>query len=186
MLHRTFSRNIELLTTSVNQQAVDYAKKNLGWRVYATNHCSNALPFDKAVLAYRHQAIAERGFSRFKNKPLSLTPTYFTREDHLIGLVRLLSIALRLLCLFEFVIRRNLSENQQTIVGLYAGNLKQSTARPTTELLLRAFRNINLSFISMPQQNLAHITQLSPLQLQVLSLLDMPPDIYQRLTISTN
>lgn len=42
------------------------------------------------------------------------------RDDQVIGLTNLLSIAVRLLTLLEFVVRRQLKQNQEQLVGLIA------------------------------------------------------------------
>jgi hypothetical protein len=74
--------------------------------------------------------IIERDFSRLKGRPLGLRPVYLHREDHLKGLVRLLSLALRILTLAEFVapaVRCKLKMSD--LAGLYPGNPKQQTHR---------------------------------------------------------
>jgi transposase len=93
-----------------NEVALEAAIKRLGWRVYATNAPIEKLSLDDAVLAYREEYIIERGFGRLKGKPLSLTPMYLQRDDHATGLIRLLTIGLRVLSLLEFVIRSKLFE----------------------------------------------------------------------------
>ena len=128
-----------------NEEALEAAIKRLGWRVYATNTPTERLSLNNAVLAYREEYIIERGFGRLKGKPLSLTPMYLQRDDHVTGLIRLLTIGLRVLTLLEFVVRSKLSETGTDIAGLYVGNPKRSTARPTAEALLRAFNYIDLS-----------------------------------------
>src|SRR3989475_6671021 len=74
---------------------------------------------------------ATRG--RLKGHPLSLSPMYVERDDHATGLVRLLTIALRVLTLLEFVVRRQLAAEGAKLAGLYAGNPKGETDRPTAE-----------------------------------------------------
>ena len=170
------------LSFSIDDDALDKAKKRLGWRIYATNHTSDSLSLKEAVLAYRNEYIIERDFSRLKGYPLSLSPTYLTRQDHVIGLIRLLSIILKLVCLLEFNVRSKLKEQQQEIAGLYAGNPKRSTPRPTTELLLRAFKDIYFSIVELPQQTIVHITPLSELQRYILLLLGFPDSVYERLS----
>ena len=49
-----------------------------------------------------------------QGRPLSLTPMYVQRDDHATGLIRLLSIALRVLTLVEFVVRRQLAAEEAT------------------------------------------------------------------------
>jgi len=96
------------LNITVDETAVSEAINLLGWRVYATNHHSENFTLNEAVVAYRDSYLMERSFGRLKNSPLSLTPIYLQRDDHIKGLIRLLSIALRVLTLLEWVVRRNL------------------------------------------------------------------------------
>jgi len=124
----------------VDAAAVEEAVRRLGWRVYATNAPAEQLSLEQAVLAYRHEYIIERSFGRLKGKPLSLSPMYLQRDDHATGLIRLLTIGLRVLTLLEFVVRRRLAAEGSQLAGLYAGNPKRATARPTAELLLKAFK----------------------------------------------
>jgi transposase len=72
---------------------------------------------------------------------------HMQREDHARGMVRLLSLALRVLILVEHVVRERLQAAGETLSGLYSGNPKRETARPTTERLLRAFRGITLTIM---------------------------------------
>ena len=106
---------------------------------------------------------------RLKGQPLSLTPMYVQRDDHATGLIRLLSIALRVLTLLEFVARRELSTDGSKLAGLYAGNAKRETARPTAERLLEAFQDITLTIVKGAQQTVRYVTALSPLQQRIWS-----------------
>ena len=83
----------------VDEDALDGAVDRLGWRVYVTNQPSEQLSLEQAVLAYRSEYLVERSLGRLKGRPLSLTPMYVQRDDHATGLIRLLSIALRVLTL---------------------------------------------------------------------------------------
>jgi transposase len=66
---------------------------------------------------------------------LSLGPLYVQHDDHRVGLIRLLTIALRVVTLLEGVVRYALAEQHQQIAGLFAGNPKRRTTQPTTERL---------------------------------------------------
>jgi transposase len=164
----------------INERAVANSCRYFGWRVYATNASEAKLSLAQAVLAYRDQFTQERSFGRLKNKPLSLSPMFLHRDDHATGLVRLLSIALRVLTLLEFSVRRQLNQQHSPLSGLYPGNPKRTTSKPTAERLLRAFDNLTLTIIVQDSQTSTYITPLSPLQLRILSLLDFSPDIYTR------
>src|SRR3989442_347396 len=165
----------------VDEVALEAVVRRLGWRVYGTNQPGESLSLAQAVLAYRSEYLVERSLGRLKGRPLSLTPMYVQRDDHATGLIRLLSIALRVLTLLEFVGRRQLAAPGAKLAGLYAGNPRRETARPTAEHLLKAFRDITLTIMEGPQQTNRHLTALSPLQQRILEILGFPLALYTRL-----
>jgi transposase len=116
-----------------DEEALAAAVGRLGWRVYGTKQPREQLSLEQAVLAYRSEYLVERSLGRLKGRPLSLKPMYVQRDDHATGLIRLLSIALRVLTLLEFVGRRHLALAEGKIAGLYAGNPKRETARPVLQ-----------------------------------------------------
>lgn len=172
------------LSVALNQAAIEEAIRWFGWRVYATNHPQDTLPLEQAVLAYREEYLVEHGFGRLKGKPLSLTPIYLQSESRTTALVRLLSIGLRILTLIEFQARKRLTETEDKLAGLAAGNPKRTTARPTVEAMLEAFKGIDLALVTMGGQTLRHITPLSDVQMKILALLDFQPEIYTRLAFA--
>lgn len=107
---------------------------------------------------------------------------YVERDDHATGLVRLLSLALRILTLMEFVVRRQLALEGAGLAGLYAGNPKRATTHPTTERLLEAFHEVTLTVVRETHQTRCHLTALSALQQRVLVLLEFTPTIYTQLS----
>ena len=165
-----------------NAQAIARAMKLLGWRVYATNRLTDALGVVGAVEAYRDEYLVERNFGRLKGHPLSLGPLYVQRDDHRVGLIRLLTIALRVVTVLEGVVRSALAESRQEIAGLFAGNPKRRTAQPTTERLLETFNEITLTIVSGPGFVQRHLPPLSALQQQILVLCGFSPAVYTRLT----
>ena len=169
------------LQAEIDTAAVEEATRWCGWRVYVTNQPQPDLPLDKAILAYREEYLVERGFGRLKGKPLSLTPMYLQSDERATGLVRLLSIGLRILTLIEHRARQRLAELREKVAGLYAGNPKRGTDRPTAELMLEAFKGIYLSVVTLSEQVLYHVTPLSEVQVKLLSLLDFPAEIYTQL-----
>lgn len=166
-----------------NYQAIYEARRIMGWRLYATNAPVQKLPLSKAVRVFRKAPLMERNFARLKGHPLGIHPLYVRREDHTQGLVRLLSLALRVLTLVEHVARKNLQSAGEKLTGLYAGNPKRQTATPTTERLLKAFGNIHLNVVQLPDHTIRHVTPLSVLQKYVLSLLGLSQVIYERLEV---
>jgi len=168
-----------------DEAALEAHYRTLGWRLYVLNAPAEQLSLAQAVLAYRGAPHIERDFSRLKGRPLGLRPVYLQREDHLTGLVRLLSLALRVLTLTEFVTRRALAAENETLAGLYPGNPKQQTQLPTTERLLAAFKDITLSLVQLPGQTIVHLTPLTPLQSRILNLLDLPTSLYTDLAANS-
>jgi transposase len=167
------------VTVQVNEAALAAAIRRLGWRVYATN--LPTLPLAQAVWAYREQYVLERGFARLKGQPLSLTPLYLQREAHILGLVRLLLVALRALCLIEHGVREQLAATRERLDGVYAGNPKRRTARPSTELLLQAFRGIALILVPVGNRYECHLSRYTPKHEEILALMGLSGALYRRL-----
>jgi transposase len=165
--------------------ALQAAERRLGWRVYGTNRPATDLTLEQAVLAYRDEYLVERGFGRLKGRSLSLTPMYLADDDRATGLIRWLTVGLRVLTLLEGVVRRRLGELGEQLAGLYAGNPKRATAHPTAESLLRAFKGLALSFVTVAGQTYRHVTPLSEVQFKILRLLDYPVTIYTELAVNS-
>jgi transposase len=172
---------IFMVSSEREEKAITQAVDQLGWRVYSTNHPTAQLPLEQVVEAYRDEYRVERDFARLKGRPLSLAPLYVQRDDHRVGLIRLLTIALRVITLLEGVLRQRLCEQSMQLSGLFAGNPKRRTSQPTTERLLESFSEITLTRVCTPGFTQRHVTPLSALQLQILTLLGMPPAVYLRL-----
>ena len=169
--------------TAVSRQAAAIAAQQatLGWRVYVTNAPATQLTLADAILTYRAEWLIERGFHRLKGVPLSLDPLFVKRDDQVIGLTNLLSIAVRFLTLLEFVVRRQLKQNQEQLVGLIENNPKKGINNPTTERLLKAFADVTLTIVRAPGQIIRHVTPLSALQIRILELLGLSPGVYIQL-----
>ena len=133
------------------------------------------------MLAYREEYVVERSLGRLKGQPLSLRPMYLEREEHATGLVRLLSIGLRVLTLLEFVGRQRVAAEGTPVGGVYAGQATRTTMRPTAERLLAAFREVTLTVVELPGRVVHHLTPLTLVQQRLLALLDCTPEIYLRL-----
>ena len=81
-------------------------------------------------------------------------------------------------CAASTVVRRTLKQQGTTLVGLHKENPRKATATPTAERLLQAFVPITLTQVHLPNQMIQHVTELSPLQQQIVGLLGLPPDLY--------
>jgi len=176
---RTHQRiRYQITAVTRNETAIATQQQLFGWRAYVTNAPVARLPFTKTVLTYRHQHIVEGDFGLLKGAPLSIAPLYVQRDDQIAGLTHLLTLAVRLLTLIEFVVRRQLHTNQEELTGLFPQNPRQGTTQPTVKRLLSAFDNITLTTIHLPDRLLRHLTPLTPLQARILDLLGMPSEVY--------
>jgi transposase len=154
-------------------------KREMGWQVYATN--AAVLVLAQVVWAYRGQYRVEDDWSRLKGRPLGLTPMYLQDEGRMQGLVYLLSLALRLLTLLEWVVRERLREERAKLRGVYAGQPGRKTDRPSAELLLRAMKDISVSVVEANGQTHTLLSPLTDVQRRLLQLWDLPPDLYEKL-----
>jgi len=162
-------------------EAIAALQETFGWRAYATDAPAQQLTLEQAVLTYRDEWLIERGFHRLKGVPLSLNPLFVKRDDQVVGLTNLLSIAVRMLTLIEFIVRRKLKQNQEQLTGLIENNPKKGIDNPTTERLLKVFDNITLTIVHLPEQTIRHIPHLTALQTRILELLGLSPEVYTRL-----
>lgn len=178
---RTEERIHYTLTVQSQPQAIRDHERTLGWRAYVTNAAPEQLSFEQAVQAYRDEWLIERDCARLKGRILSLAPLWVSREDHAIGLTRLLTLAARVLALVEYDVRRKLKARGHSLAGLYPGQPTRVTDQPTTERLLKAFDRIALVVIRAGRKVQQLLTPLNDLQRAILDLLDYPSDLYERL-----
>ena len=123
-------KGVRLRLYTRDASAYDNTVRCLGWRVFVCN--DTELGLGEAVLAYREEYIVEHVFNRLRGKILGLTPLYLTSTTRIKGLIRLLSIGLRVLCLVEFTVRKALQEQAEKLDGIYAGNPKRATISPSS------------------------------------------------------
>lgn len=172
-------RRVRQTTFSLTYQRCEPAIANqqliAGWRLYVTNAHTERLTLEQAINSYREQWQPERGFHRFKQGHLPALPIYFQDEERIRGLMFLLTIALTLLTLMEFIVRRQLATAQQSLSGLYPGLPKRGTSRPTAEKLLAAFSGLTLYLYPDGSRE---ITSLNSLQREILHLMKISESIY--------
>lgn len=165
------------ISSHVDPDALASVIEQVGWRVSAANQGAAGISLPQAVEASRDEFLVERTFGRLKGHPRPLSPMDVERDDHATGLVRVVSMALRVLTVMECVVRRQLTQEGAPLAGLSAGNLKRTTIHPTTERLLEALQEMTLTLVREPHQTRRHVTALSPLQHRVLALLGFTPTI---------
>jgi transposase len=148
----------------------------LGWRYLATDLPDTPLTLPAAVHTYRAAWGLEHQFHQLKDHPLGITPLQVRREDQLYGLVRLLTLALRVLTLLTSQVRQGLARDQAQMAGLYPHSITQVTAQPTGVRLLRAIAaaGITLTTIQQPGQRIRYLSVLPPVLRTVLAYCQLP------------
>jgi transposase len=170
-----------------NEEAIAQAKYRNGWRVQVTNLPKERVTLSRCVLIYNGGWSLERDFHVLKDRPLGISPLYVREDDQIMGLTRLLTIALRLLTLFEMIVRDNLAANQEELAGLYEGQPKRKTSRPTATRLLKTITRMGITLTHMTdsEDSCWHISALPPLLVRILELTGLPVAIYTNLVRET-
>ncbi len=104
-------------------------------------------------------------------------------EEQIEGLTRLLMIALRVLTLFELVVRAKLAARREELTGLYTGQAKRKTDRPTAVRMLRAIGRMEIAAIQVcsSEGEQWELSPLPPLLGQILDLAGLSETLYTKL-----
>lgn len=169
-----------------NEEKIEAKHKRLGWRALVTNAPEKRLSLEGSVLTYREGGGLERPFHQLKGAPLGIRPLFVRLPEQVVGLTRLLLIALRVLTLLEMVLRAKLAESGEKLEGMYEGQKNRQEGKPTGKRMLRAVAGLEmtLSVIQLGQQQWWYLPPLPRLLVRVLDLLGLPPSLYTNLSNS--
>jgi transposase len=167
-----------------DEAAIAQTKARQGWRVQVTNLPISRWSLREAVLVYNGGWSVERDFHILKDQPLGIQPLFVREEEQIVGLTRLLTIALRVLTLSELQVRSGLAEAEEKLSGLYEGQPKRTTDNPTAARCLKAISRMEITVtrVEVDQQVQWHLTALPPLLQRMLTLLHLSPNLYYCLT----
>src|SRR4051795_11596829 len=123
-------RSVRYQITSVerDEAAIERLVARMGWQAQVTNAAPSQLSLGDCVLSYRAGTCVERAFHQLKDRPLGLRPLYVHRDDQIRGLARLLTLALRVLTLFEVLVRRGPGPETGAARGGVPGPAERGTA----------------------------------------------------------
>ncbi len=163
----------------LRQKELDAHKELLGWRTYATNAPQDQISPVQAIECYWQEYRIEQRFHELLNKVTALVPIFLHKENRIVALVRLLVLALKFSTLMQHQVREELEKTGQSLKELYPGNPGRKTEKPTTSLILGAFRGIALVFMFLPDgTNFVQMTPLKPIQISLLKLLGLSEVAY--------
>jgi len=184
---KTYTKvKVRYAITEVKRQekVIDHTKAEQGWRVQVTNLPKERWGLRESVLLYNGGWSVERDFHLLKDQPLGIQPFYVREEDQIIGMTRLLTLALRVLTLSEVQVRSGLEESAEELPGLYEGQPNRKTGQPTAVRWLKAITRMEITAtqVELGEEVRWHLTDLPPLLTKIMKLLQLSPKLYTCLT----
>jgi hypothetical protein len=138
-----------------------------GWYALLTNLDPAQVDAAEVLARYKGQEVVERRYGAFKG-PLAVAPLFVQSNRRIQALVTVICLALLIFCLVERQARRAIAPDL-TLHGLYVGQ----PAKPTGRLIFQALAGLRL--IPASGHHPPVIPQPTPLQAQLLELLDVDP-----------
>jgi transposase len=178
----------QITTVRRNDTAIQGRVARMGWQAQVTNIAAERLSLGDALLAYRGGWRVERLFHLLKDQPLGIRPLYVRRDDQIQGLTHLVTLALRALLLFEILVRRGQDQDGEKLKGLYPGQAKRVTDRPTAKRVLEAISRarITLTRVEGGGEVRWHLKALPELVKRVLRYLGLSEAVYTQLVINSS
>ncbi len=178
----------QITTVRRNEEAIQHRVARMGWQVQVTNAPASRLSLADSLLTYRGGWCVERLFHLLKDEPLGIRPFYVRRDDQIQGLTHLVTLALRVLMLFEVLVRRGQDQSGEKLKGLYPGQAKRDTDRPTAKRVLEAIcrAQITLTQVESGGECRWHLKTLPELVKRVLGYLGLSEAVYTRLVINSS
>ena len=109
-----------------------------------------------------------------------MLPIYLQKQHRIKGLIRLLSIAMKFITIIQYQVREELDKRKEELKEIFPGNKGRSTSKPTTPMLLRAFKGVGVAFLPTSKGEIAHLTPLNHNQQLILELLGIS-QVYQKI-----
>lgn len=142
---------------------------------------SNDRELDTAQLlrAYKRQPVIEKRFSQMKTD-FAVAPVHLKNVARIQGLLAVYFLALLVQALLERELRQAMEAKEVDSLALYPEG--RACTRPTTSRVLEIFAPILRHELSLPNggPSVEIVTELSPVQRKVLSLLKLPHATYGR------
>jgi transposase len=177
----------QITTVKRHEAAIGERVARMGWKAQVTNLVSERMSLVESVAAYRGGYCLERDFHLLKDRPLGIRPLYVRRDDQVKGLAHLLTLALRVLTLFEMLVRRGQAEGGEKLQGLYPGQASRQTGSPTGTRVLSAIARagITLTRVELGEDRRWHLSALPELLRRVLAYVGLPDSVYTQIVINS-
>jgi len=164
------------LTWELNQEALLQAEREDGVFPLLTN--DRTLNAEEVLRAYKRQPLIEKRFSQFKTD-FAVAPIYLQDVGRITGLLAVYFFALVVQTLLERELRAAMKAAGIKSLPLYPED--RPCARPTTHRLIELFEPIQRHELYVDDgEPQIMVTELTPVQDQVIELLGLSPDEYGR------
>ena len=162
------------LTWELNQEALLQAEREDGVFPLLTN--DRTLNAEEVLRAYKRQPLIEKRFSQFKTD-FAVAPIYLQDVGRITGLLAVYFFALVVQTLLERELRAAMKAAGIKLLPLYPED--RPCARPTTHRLIELFEPIQRHELYVDDgEPQIMVTELTPVQRQVIELLGLSPDEY--------
>jgi transposase len=159
-----------------DQQAYQRALSRCGYYPLLTNQQTEKLSIEEAMLAHKKQYKSEHTYRRAKG-PLSIEPIYLHTPERIEAFLFLFKIALQMVVLIERTARESIQQRDRGLEGFMPN--RKDVRNPRSEYLLKEFEDIVRGQMPLPDgQTYGFISELKPLQRDILSILQVPPCCY--------
>lgn len=173
----------KIINVKVNGQMLANISKKIGWRIYVTNVSKSILTLSTAYLYFRKTMyVIEIGFHHIKDY-LNISPLYVRTQNQIIGMTRLLMLALKILTLMTAELRSNMRKEKVVLEGLYPGQPSRKHPTPTAQSVLKYFVSQSLALIGYKVGDIWNweVTQPTETCRSILKLLKIPENILEKL-----
>jgi transposase len=140
--------------------------------------CDKKLAAEEILRAYKRQPLIEKRFSQFKTD-YEVAPVYLKSVARIEALLCVYFFALLIQALLERELRQAMEEEGVASLPLYPE--ERLCRAPTTTRLIDVFENIQRHTLTTQAGEVTQfVTELSPIQEEILRLLDVPAEVYRR------
>lgn len=155
-----------------DQSAYLQALSHCGYYPLLTNKHPQDLSIEDAMLAHKKQYKSEHTYRRAKG-PLSIEPIYLHTPERIEAFLLLFKLALQMVVLIERTARKNIHERDRGLDGFMPN--RKDVRNPRSEYLLKEFEDVVSGCLPLADgQNYCFISELTPLQREILSMLEVP------------
>ena len=159
-----------------DQNAYQRALSRCGYYPLLTNQQPDKLSIEEAMLAHKKQYKSEHTYRRAKG-PYSIEPIYLHTPERIEAFLLLFKIALQMVVLIERTARESIHQRDRGLDGFMPN--RKDVRNPRSEYMLKEFEDIVRGNMPLPDgQTYGFVSELKPLQRDILSILQVPPRWY--------